>query len=63
MAIGGLILGILCGLTAALLVVTTGAGGGAGGGAGWLLAFGAYAVFGSMGLMLALLSPDSRFRD
>ena len=59
MAIGGLILGILCGLTAALLVVTTGAGGGA----GWLLAFGAYAVFGSMGLMLALLSPDSRFRD
>ena len=48
MAIGGLIIGILCSLTAALLVLTTGAG--------WLLALAAYAVFGSAGLILSLLS-------
>ena len=50
MAAGGLIIGILCGVTAALLVLTMGAG--------WLLAVTAYAVFGSMGLVLALVTTN-----
>lgn len=55
MAAGGLIFGILCGLTAALLVITT-----LGGGAGWFVAFGAYTVFGSIGLILGLIRFDGR---
>ena len=55
MTAGGLILGILCGTTAALLVVTMGAG--------WLMAFAAYAVFGSVGLMLALMPFDGPAGD
>ncbi len=56
MAAGGLIFGILCGLTAALLVITTMGGGGG----GWFVAFGAYTVFGSIGLILGLIRFDGR---
>ena len=54
-ATGGLIIAILCGLTAALLVLTMGAG--------WLLAGAAYAVFGSIGLVLALMTASGTPED
>ena len=55
MAAGGLIIGILCGLTAALLAWSSGAG--------WLLAGAAYTVFGSAGLIMAMLAVGGASDD
>lgn len=55
MAAGGLIIGILCGLTAALLLLASGAG--------WLLALAGYAVFGSMALVLGMVAAEGGPKD